>query len=300
MPFPERDNAAMRHTARLHPNRRGDRYSVIFNDELIVSRSRDPECDAARALLAKGITGKLVMLDGKTRKPRTIIDIEEAAKLCVKEGPLRFAPFNESRPDRSSTPKAKFSDRMGSQAVFWGCGGPLEEGGGLAQAFSQLCVEKRGRVPHRCCRKAVSLMSMPPSKGKFWQALAAVNVLPVNSPQKAVLGCLVHHANPGNGLCYPSEALIAAEIKKPLRTVERAVSGLLTTPYVSRSRRPQSSNSYVINFEALLREFAAFKARGEEYRNAREATRRNGSGGLGGAFLWPVKSGGSPRQEWRV
>jgi hypothetical protein len=40
------------------------------------------------------------MLDGKTGIPRTIIDIEKAAGLCVKEGPLRFAPY-ESRPDRA-------------------------------------------------------------------------------------------------------------------------------------------------------------------------------------------------------
>ena len=32
--------------------------------------------------------------------PRTVIDIERAAQLCVKEGPLRFAPY-ENRPDRS-------------------------------------------------------------------------------------------------------------------------------------------------------------------------------------------------------
>jgi hypothetical protein len=51
-----------------------------------------PECDAARVLVAKGITGKLTMLDGKTGKPRIVIDIERAAQLCVKERSLRFAP----------------------------------------------------------------------------------------------------------------------------------------------------------------------------------------------------------------
>jgi hypothetical protein len=78
-------------TARLHPRwvggRDGYSYSVIYDGKLLVDRSRDPECDAARALLAKGITGKLTMLDGKTGKPRTIVDIEKAAKLTVKEGP---------------------------------------------------------------------------------------------------------------------------------------------------------------------------------------------------------------------
>jgi hypothetical protein len=51
----------------------------------LVDRSRDPECDAARALLARGITGKLTMLDGKTGGPQTIIDIEEAAGLITSQ-----------------------------------------------------------------------------------------------------------------------------------------------------------------------------------------------------------------------
>src|SRR6476619_5279703 len=96
-------------TARLHPikrKRKGEVYSVMFRGQLLVERSSDPECDAARALLAKGITGKLTMLDGKTGRPRTVIDIERAALLCVKEGPVRFAPY-ESRPDRVSSPESE-------------------------------------------------------------------------------------------------------------------------------------------------------------------------------------------------
>ena len=76
--------------ARLHPiwvSEVGYRYSVIYDGKLLVERSRDPECDAARALLAKGITGKLTLLDGKTGKPRIIINIEKAARLRVEEGP---------------------------------------------------------------------------------------------------------------------------------------------------------------------------------------------------------------------
>ena len=63
----------------------GYRYSVIFRGKLLVERSRDPECEAARALVAKGMTGKLTILDGKTGKPRTTIDIELAARLRVTE-----------------------------------------------------------------------------------------------------------------------------------------------------------------------------------------------------------------------
>ena len=90
--------------ARLHP-RGSNHYSVIFEGDVLVSRSRDPECDAARILLCRGYTGTLQMLDGKTGRPRTIIDIERAARLCVKEGPVRFAPY-ESRPDRASSPES--------------------------------------------------------------------------------------------------------------------------------------------------------------------------------------------------
>jgi hypothetical protein len=70
--------------ARLHPLGNGS-YSVILDGKLLVERSRDPECDAARALAAKGITGKLTLCDGKTGIPRTIIDIERAAKLRTVE-----------------------------------------------------------------------------------------------------------------------------------------------------------------------------------------------------------------------
>ena len=70
--------------ARLHALGNG-RYSVLFDGKLLIERSRDPECNAARALLARGYTGQLHMLDGKTGKPRTIIDIERAAKLRTVE-----------------------------------------------------------------------------------------------------------------------------------------------------------------------------------------------------------------------
>jgi hypothetical protein len=70
--------------ARLHPLGNG-RYSVLFDGKLLVERSRDPECDAARTLLARGYNGALLMLDGKSGKPRTIIDIERTAKLRTVE-----------------------------------------------------------------------------------------------------------------------------------------------------------------------------------------------------------------------
>ena len=103
--------------ARLHAHWIGGRtgcvYSVICEGKLLVERSRDPECDAARALLAKGITGKLTLLDGKTGQPRIIIDIEKAAGFSVSEenrDSLRFRRY--VNPD-NSPPTAESDEAEG-------------------------------------------------------------------------------------------------------------------------------------------------------------------------------------------
>ena len=62
-----------------------DKYSVTFAGEIIVERSRDPEPDLARAMLARGHKGRVTLLDGATGKPRTIINIEKAAKVRTVE-----------------------------------------------------------------------------------------------------------------------------------------------------------------------------------------------------------------------
>ena len=64
---------------------------------MLVERSANPEGDAARALRARGITGKLTLLDGKTGRPRLMIDIEKMAGLKVEEGPHgpRFVKYRK-------------------------------------------------------------------------------------------------------------------------------------------------------------------------------------------------------------
>ena len=63
----------------------GYRYDVILGDETIVSRSTDPEYDAARALLALGHRGRFRTIDFVTGKPRMIFDIKKAARLRTVE-----------------------------------------------------------------------------------------------------------------------------------------------------------------------------------------------------------------------
>jgi hypothetical protein len=73
-------------------------YDVEFEGDLIVTGSADAECAAARELLARGITGRLTFLDGVTGKPRTIINIEQAAKLTVRDGSRQGPMFVKWRP----------------------------------------------------------------------------------------------------------------------------------------------------------------------------------------------------------
>ena len=80
--------------ATLIPRKSGGKnyytYSVKFAGELIVNGSINPEHDACRALLTKGITGTLLLQDCGNGKGRTRIDIERGALWCISEGQHGF------------------------------------------------------------------------------------------------------------------------------------------------------------------------------------------------------------------
>lgn len=63
-------------------------YDVVVDGETIVRRSHAPEHDACRALLAKGITGRLTLMD-MSGTPRSSLDIEKAAPWTVIEDDKR-------------------------------------------------------------------------------------------------------------------------------------------------------------------------------------------------------------------
>jgi hypothetical protein len=64
-------------------NRHWYAYDLLLDGETIVSNSRDPEHDLARALLARGISGVVEVRDGKTGTARSRVNIEKAAKCCI-------------------------------------------------------------------------------------------------------------------------------------------------------------------------------------------------------------------------
>ena len=129
------------------------RYCVEFDGELIVVGSRDPECDVARALLARGITGKLTMVDANTDRPRTVIDIERAAKLTVqggyfvkfKEKPIAPAPAAEDEVVLPTYPTGVDEGCLSpGQAVTPGGSNPASD-------RCRCCRGKhRSRARHRC------------------------------------------------------------------------------------------------------------------------------------------------------
>lgn len=102
---------------RLHagktPPKQGRRhtywYSVRLNGQLLVEHSSDPETELARALLARGIKGTVTVLDGRTGKPRSRVNIERAARLRTVEGDrdgLHFRKHGETTPSASQTAEA--------------------------------------------------------------------------------------------------------------------------------------------------------------------------------------------------
>ena len=88
--------------ATLHPRWRGGNggycYDVTYDGEQVVTGSHDPEHDLARALLAKGVTGLVEIVEADSNKARTFVNVVPAAKWSIFEGQRqlgrgRWRPF---------------------------------------------------------------------------------------------------------------------------------------------------------------------------------------------------------------
>jgi hypothetical protein len=78
------------HTISIQPTdirgERGQHYRVIYKGVILIEDTRNPEYDACRALLGKGITGKLETWRQDRQAPCLRLDIERGANLTVEEG----------------------------------------------------------------------------------------------------------------------------------------------------------------------------------------------------------------------
>ena len=98
--------------------KRGQVYSVLLGDDVIVARSYDPEHAACRALVAKGFTGSAEFWSQDIDHPRMLIrDIEKAAQFTVSEsgahGPrvIPYEPFPTDRFDDHDTTETETTER---------------------------------------------------------------------------------------------------------------------------------------------------------------------------------------------
>jgi hypothetical protein len=87
-----------------------------------------------------------------------------------------------------------------------------------------------------------------------WRVIKWARKQRVGSPTaKAVLICQAHHAD-DNGLCWPSQETIAAEIETSVDSVQRALKKVLVPTFVHRIKRKSSdgrriSDAYRLRFD---------------------------------------------------
>jgi hypothetical protein len=77
---------------------KAQRYQVWLGNEVLIEDTHNPEYEACRALLARGITGRLETYREGNPHPAMILDIEKAAKLTISEGAhgptrVKWQPF---------------------------------------------------------------------------------------------------------------------------------------------------------------------------------------------------------------
>lgn len=127
-------------------------------------------------------------------------------------------------------------------------------------------------------REAVPTDYTPPPRKSKWLMYAATCFLPlpIEGSDKAVLACLISHANVRDGRNDPGQDTIAEETGLSERTVKRCIKRLLKSPYLKRDRRARASSAYHVQWSALEAEWTAFQTRSRERSERRK--RANASG----------------------
>ena len=70
--------------------------------------------------------------------------------------------------------------------------------------------------------------------------------IPLPSTEKLVLLCLAHHANPDNGLCFPSTSKIGKDTGLHPKSVSRCIGRLKNGKFIKIKRRMNNSNMVLI------------------------------------------------------
>jgi Helix-turn-helix domain len=120
-----------------------------------------------------------------------------------------------ARPGRGRKPRL-----VHEEDVFWGHDGTYVDIEGT-QDIRQAAMEERGeRKPE----------FVAPGAEQKWRARNLVDIhwalTAIKTPSESynrVLSCIIDHANPHNGLCYPSQSIIAIETGYSVETVKRAI-----------------------------------------------------------------------------
>lgn len=61
-------------------------YTVWYKGDVLITNSRNPEFDACRVLLERGITGRLITRHKGSNVISFVLDIQKGAELTVLEG----------------------------------------------------------------------------------------------------------------------------------------------------------------------------------------------------------------------
>ena len=85
-----------------HYTSTGARYRVTYLGETLIQSARDPAFEACRALLAKGVKGRLVTYSPGSSVPRMRVDIEIGAKLTTIDSSTVGPRFGRCRPHPTS------------------------------------------------------------------------------------------------------------------------------------------------------------------------------------------------------
>lgn len=87
-----------------------EKWNATLGDKPLLRRVRDPEHDACRALLAKGITGKVTFVHKSTGMAGLTMDVEKSAGRTVRETTkdgrprtVKFVPFGDAISSSAST-----------------------------------------------------------------------------------------------------------------------------------------------------------------------------------------------------